>query len=533
MPSRKSARARVLAAWRQGLRAGSLIAAALGLLVLPAGPVALAAAPSNDDFDNATVVSSLRFTDTLSTIEATAAPDDPSTCFTTAYSVWYSFTPAVTTDDYTDLGAGGFHVAVFSGARGSLTQIGCGQDVVPWRAEAGITYHIMVAGSASDLIFSLNQAFPAGNDDFDNATVISAVPFSDSIPSQNVRDSTLASDDPDCYGAGWTVWYSLTTTSTIGIEANTAGSSYNTTLCVYVGARGNLTRVAANDNASTEPTFVPTSKVRFLAESSFTYHIMVGSKFCCGGDLALSVTQSTVPSNDSFSSPTVISSVPFVDHVDTRTATASFDDPSVPECFGGLYTVWYTFTPTVSMPIAADTVGSSYTTVVGVFTGSRGALTTVTCEPGIYEPDKQARVTFTAEAGVTYYLMVGSYYLEAGDLTVNINPALDLQIAIDSTGYVTTSGGAVVSGTIACSLDVSVDVHGTVFQDAKPTQESGVIWVTGFGCSSPVTPWSAMVVPNNRRYRVGSATVSVQVSGCGPHNCDYVTQEADVTLRRR
>lgn len=516
----------------RGRRRPRLIAAIAAIAVVSTTQLALAATPENDDFDSATLISSLPFTDTMSTVEATAAPDDPSTCFTTAYSVWYSYTPAVTTDVYTDLGTGGFRVAVFSGPRGSLTQVGCGNDFVQWRAEQDVTYHIMVAGSAGELIFSLYQAFPAANDDFDDAVVIGALPFSDTVPATNIRYSTSAADDPDCYGAGRTVWYSLATTSTVGIEASTSGSTYDTIVCVYRGVRGGLTQVAANDNASSEP-FISTSRVRFVADAGVTYHIMVGSRGCCGGDLSFAVVESSVPSNDSLSSPTVISSLPFVDHVDTRTATASVDDPNVAGCQGNRYTVWYALTPAEATPVVADTLGSNYTTVIGVFTGTQGNLSTVTCDAGIYHGDGQARVRFSAQAGVTYYMMVGSYLLETGDLTFNVNRALDLEITINPVGTLTRSGAAVISGNLSCSLDVPVDMDGTVWQISTSRSESGIISMHGFVCVSPITSWSATVAPNNRRFMVGSATVYVQVGGCGPNNCDFATKETEVQLRRR
>ena len=51
------------------------------LLVMTASPrAALASAPANDDFDNAVVIESLEFTDSLDTLSATAGGDDPTNC---------------------------------------------------------------------------------------------------------------------------------------------------------------------------------------------------------------------------------------------------------------------------------------------------------------------------------------------------------------------------------------------------------------------------------------------------------------------
>jgi hypothetical protein len=105
------------------------------------------------------------------------------------------------------------------------------------------------------------------------------------------------------------------------------------------------------------------------------------------------------PANDDFDSATVISAVPFTDSINTADATTAGDDPF---CNGNEHSVWYSFTPTQDTPIRADTAGSDYATTLSVYTGSRGALTQVACEPF------GGQVTFTASANTTYFFMVAS-----------------------------------------------------------------------------------------------------------------------------
>jgi hypothetical protein len=50
---------------------------------------AAAAPPSNDDFENATAVSSLPFTDTVDATDATPESDDPTNCGYGDHTVWY------------------------------------------------------------------------------------------------------------------------------------------------------------------------------------------------------------------------------------------------------------------------------------------------------------------------------------------------------------------------------------------------------------------------------------------------------------
>lgn len=74
------------------------------------------------------------------------------------------------------------------------------------------------------------------------------------------------------------------------VEANTFGSSYDTTLSVSVGERGALTQLACNDDTSGLQ-----SRVRLDIEAGHTYWIMVGAYASgAGGALTLNL-QAAVP----------------------------------------------------------------------------------------------------------------------------------------------------------------------------------------------------------------------------------------------
>jgi len=108
------------------------------------------------------------------------------------------------------------------------------------------------------------------NDDFDNATVISALPFTDSL---DTTEATEAVDDPDCIGIGPTVWYRWTPSVSEHVAANTFGSDYDTTLSVYTGSRGSLNQIACDDDTVTGLQ----SQIDFAATAGTTYYLMVGS----------------------------------------------------------------------------------------------------------------------------------------------------------------------------------------------------------------------------------------------------------------
>jgi hypothetical protein len=123
-------------------------------------------APANDDFDNATTIKTLPFTDSINTSGATSAPDDPTDCYGPYASVWYAFTPAADTQLQVDTSYSSYDtvVAVYTGTRGNLNLIACWDyPCFTLSAFAGETYYFRVTswyGSGGNLVFSVDVAPP-------------------------------------------------------------------------------------------------------------------------------------------------------------------------------------------------------------------------------------------------------------------------------------------------------------------------------------------------------------------------------------
>jgi hypothetical protein len=118
--------------------------------------------PSNDEWVNATVVTSIPFTDTVDTTSATSNPVDPSlSCNgngaqTDGNTVWYVWTPAadivvnISTDGSTEPDGDPLDTAhgVFTGTFGNLTEVACVDigltDDLVFEATGGVTYYIKV-----------------------------------------------------------------------------------------------------------------------------------------------------------------------------------------------------------------------------------------------------------------------------------------------------------------------------------------------------------------------------------------------------
>jgi hypothetical protein len=129
--------------------------------------------------------------------------------------------------------------------------------------------------------FSIIQ--PLANDDFDNATLIAGVPFTDSI---DTRGATPAADDPtDCYGTNASVWYVFTPGSDTQIQVDISYSNYYAVVAVYKGTRGGLSLITCSD--------YPCFTIDVIAGE--TYYFMVTAPYGTGGDLVFSVDVAPPP----------------------------------------------------------------------------------------------------------------------------------------------------------------------------------------------------------------------------------------------
>src|SRR2546428_6458458 len=170
---------------KQGARSMLLVMAVITTTLVLGAPTAFAQ-PPNDDFDGATVITGVPFTDNLDTTQATSASDDPTDCSSNG-SVWYAFTPSVDMPVKADTFGSNYDtvLSAYTGSRGSLNTVACNDDAggpqsrIAFDATGGTTYFFLVAaccgnggGGGGDLVFSVSEAVPPPNDDFDNATVI-------------------------------------------------------------------------------------------------------------------------------------------------------------------------------------------------------------------------------------------------------------------------------------------------------------------------------------------------------------------------
>jgi hypothetical protein len=475
------------------------------------------AQPANDDFDSATVIGALPFTDSISTADATSAGDDPF-CNGNEHTVWYSFTPTQDTPIRADTAGSDYatSLGVYTGSRGALSEVACepfgGQ--VAFTASANTTYFFMVASACcgnpgGTLVFRVNP--PPANDDFDNATVVPALPFTDTV---FTAGATTAADDPSCAGNARSVWYAFTPTRDLPVRADTSGSDYATSLGVYTGSRGALSEVACVSSPA---------QVSFDASANTTYFFMVAG--VPGGTLVFNVTEGP-PANDEISGAISLTLNTTITQ-DTTLATSAPTDPASP-CGEATNTVWFSFTATQSQPLNLDWSGSSYRGRLYVLADLGGGPAFIACG---FEA-----VRFDATAGRTYFFMVGGFF-EGGQLRLTLSPGIVMTVVVDPTGTVSRQGTAVVSGTLACDPAAGQTGEAPTLRVVLRQRISKTLVIQGstdlrIPCPTTPTAWSATIFGDNGPFQKGRAEVIVTGSGCDQGGCATPVVRQPVNLDR-
>ncbi len=250
-------------------------------------------------------------------------------------------------------------------------------------------------------------AAPPSNDNFASATVIGALPFSDSVDN---TEATIEPDEPQfCSFSPQTVWWSFTPAANVVVRADMTGSSFfDTTFTLYEAVGSGFGGLNALNCTSFG------GSITFNAQAGTTYYLQAGSIFTGGGSLSLNLQEVPPPPNDNFASATAIGALPFTQSMDITAATTEAGEPT-PSCaiFNGPVskTAWLAFTPATNGPISASVFNTPFSPVVAAYTGS--ALNNLTevgsrCFGG--------KLTFQANAGTTYYFQVAGLFGQGGPL---------------------------------------------------------------------------------------------------------------------
>lgn len=348
------------------------------------------------------------------------------------------------------------------------------------------------------------------NDDFDAATVVATVPFSDSI---DTREATAASDDPGGCFINNSVWYRLTPDHDMTARISVAGTNYDAIIGLYTGSRGSL------QNLDCGRQLVPE------LHAGTTYYLIVNG--CCylggpdGGDLKLSITEVSPPANDDWDTATTMTGVPFQVTETTLLATTAADD----DFFYGKKSVWFSFTPTTTGRVSISTLGSDYQTDVAVNTGTRDSRGYAACDY------PQSGVQWcSVEAGTTYHVVVSAAYGVGGTLVFSVLNLPRMSLSIDDRAVIGLPGNPAavhMTGTATCGEAITAYVDAWFIQG----NASSVTQAQPIACAPGGVAW-AIDVPDYGYFVPGVGTVTMSGGGGGVAGPVYASVASPVVLQR-
>jgi hypothetical protein len=282
-----------------------VFAFAVATMLLASGEALSAlAAPTNDNFANATSVPSLPFNSVVNTADSTTEPGEPQVCNFMSQTVWYSFTPSTNTmvsaDNSGTAFATGLNVYQASGpGLFGLNFLGCAQgpNPVTFSAQAGTTYYIQTGilfGAVGDLHVNLHALPAPANDNFANPKLFTSVPFTDTV---DTTAATLEPGEPipSC-GFGnppGTVWYAFTPTTAGTVSATTQPTNFQ--VAAYSGSSlTSLTELGCRAFGGL---------LTIPVKAGQTYYFQVGGVFGARGTVTLTVNVTPPPQANFFYSP--------------------------------------------------------------------------------------------------------------------------------------------------------------------------------------------------------------------------------------
>ena len=182
--------------------------------------------------------------------------------------------------------------------------------------------------------------------------------------------------------------------------------------------------------------------------SAGTYSFKVSASSSAGASpyssLSNSVVVSTSANNDYFSSARVLSGTSGSTYDTNTSATRETGEPTTRGATAS--TKWYSYVPASSGTLAINTNGSSFDTVLGVFTGSSvSSLTTVASDDDSGD-GFSSLVSFSVSSGTTYFVQVASW--SAGQVgAISLNWSLGLASCNGSPVNDNLSCATVLNGT--------------------------------------------------------------------------------------
>ncbi|TDW96827.1 T9SS type A sorting domain-containing protein [Dinghuibacter silviterrae] len=414
-----------------------------------------------------------------------------------ARDVWFKFT--ATTSTLHKIGVQATDslpvvVQVFQGSCGNLTSLSCNSypngQVELKNLTAGATYYyrVYLAGgntAETNIKTTVSSMALATNDEVTGARAIKT----DTLYRSSLLGATQSMSP--CYSTGNLaddIWFSFVPTTNrtrIILTPSTLGTAQYV-FQVFSGTPGNLTSLACVADTSFR---LADSVIFHNLTIGSTYYIRVYNSIDFGSALypfGLEVKAMVSPVNDEC---TGAINIPANNTVNDSLYTLAGATLSMPACTSTAYSdIWFKFTATATRHIVHAVASNSHPTVVQVFKGSCGSLTSLYC----FNYSNGDANLVNLVPGTTYYYRV---YLAGGDSTETfINTSVTTPGSAPSNDEVTGAKSLVIDSTYSLVL-------GAATQSMPPCNNSGNeaddVWYSFVATANTL---GIALVPNNASF---------------------------------
>ncbi len=272
---------------------------------------------------------------------------------------------------------------------------------------------------------------PPANDQCAGAVAITCASSTvgTTINATTTNDATVSCNGETVDAPG--VWYTFTSAiaQSVTIDTDNATTNFDTKIHVYTatGCGGPFTCVAGDDDAGAGTT----SLVSFAATAGTTYYVLVNGASGATGNFALDVVCVAAPVNDICSGALNLTCGGTLSTQNNTSATSTEDGLVCGTTVGATSRgMWYKFVG--DGKIATITTASLTGSEISVWTGSD--CSSLTCLSGVLG----TTITFTAEAGTTYYVLAST---NAGGASAAFSIGLACATPAYNVGGGTTGGG--------------------------------------------------------------------------------------------
>jgi hypothetical protein len=399
--------------------------------------------PLNDNFANATKVPVAGTNYITNNKRATLQADEPvhANIFSRAGSLWWDYTPAANTNVLVDTGGSLVRTVVAVYTNNTLAALGAvGSSAgtlnrpgafVNFNARAGVTYHIAVASYSSNNLGTLNVLIAPGVQADTNPPLVTITsPLNGQVVTSNRLAVVGLATDPALNGSGIRdVTLRVVPTSLIQPASAPPASSLmgpmSTNWNSIVGLQPGLNRIEA-------------TATDFAGNRSPATSVLV-------------IYRPIDPPNDFFVNAINLAGETGTNTVNTIDATKQAGEPNHASVLGGK-SVWWKFTAPGDGLLTIDTMGSTFDTVMGLYSGTNVAqLVVLASNDDAFEgvPGGYSRIAHVVRSNQTYRIGIDGYDGQSGTVFLShvftASPVYRVTAASSAGGVVSPSSVDVLS----------------------------------------------------------------------------------------